>query len=190
MELSDPDSPARLTSAGACSASFQVIILDEAEKVGLTRTPGFGYNTPSPTRQLKPGYDSLPRIPRRGRLFFDPGRLHHGSRPGSSGGEMVFTSPGMKRVKDSTRPQEGMLMLVLTRRPGEEIVIDGKIRITIVSVKGDRIRLGIDAPLSVAVDRKEVHERRRQLLDPMPHFKPPSGSPPSSEPCVLERSAG
>jgi carbon storage regulator len=74
----------------------------------------------------------------------------------------------MKRVKDLTRPQEGMLMLVLTRRPGEEIVIAGKIRITITSVKGDRIRLGIDAPPSVAVDRKEVHERRRQLLDPEP----------------------
>jgi carbon storage regulator len=74
----------------------------------------------------------------------------------------------MKRVKDSTRLQEGILMLVLTRRPGEEIVIDGKIRITIVSVKGDRIRLGILAPPSVAVDRKEVHERRRQLLDPVP----------------------
>jgi carbon storage regulator len=61
-----------------------------------------------------------------------------------------------------------MLMLVLTRRPGEQIVIDGKIHITIISVKGDRIRLGIDAPPSVAVDRKEVYERRRQLLDPVP----------------------
>ena len=81
---------------------------------------------------------------------------------------MVFASPGMKRVKAPTRLQEGMLMLVLTRRPGEEIVVDGKIRITIVSVKGDRIRLGIDAPPSVAVDRKEVHERRRQFLDPVP----------------------
>jgi carbon storage regulator len=53
-----------------------------------------------------------------------------------------------------------MLMLVLARRPGEEIVIDGIIRVTIIAVHGDRIRLGITAPPGVTVDRKEVHERR------------------------------
>jgi carbon storage regulator len=56
-------------------------------------------------------------------------------------------------------------MLVLTRRPGEEILIDGTIRLTVVSVKGDRIRLGIDAPLSVVVDRQEIHERRQHDPD-------------------------
>ena len=52
-------------------------------------------------------------------------------------------------------------MLVLTRRPGEQIVIDGNIRLTVVSVHGDRIRIGIEAPPSVVVDRQEVHERRK-----------------------------
>jgi carbon storage regulator len=52
-------------------------------------------------------------------------------------------------------------MLVLTRRPGEEIIIGGVIRLTVVSVKGDRIRLGIDAPPSIVVDRQEIHERRQ-----------------------------
>jgi carbon storage regulator len=51
-------------------------------------------------------------------------------------------------------------MLVLMRRPDESIVIDGNIRITIVSVKGDKVRLGIEAPPDVRVDRQEVHERR------------------------------
>jgi len=60
-------------------------------------------------------------------------------------------------------------MLVLTRRPGEEIVIDGNIRITVVSVKGDRIRIGIDAPPSVVVDRQEIHERRKHTPDQVPH---------------------
>jgi carbon storage regulator len=60
-------------------------------------------------------------------------------------------------------------MLVLTRRPGEEIVIDGDIRVTVVSVKGDRIRLGIDAPRSVVVDRQEIHERRRLRQTGVPH---------------------
>lgn len=51
-------------------------------------------------------------------------------------------------------------MLVLSRRVGEEIVINGQIRIVVVDVQGNRIRLGICAPPSVSVDRKEVHERR------------------------------
>jgi len=51
-------------------------------------------------------------------------------------------------------------MLVLMRRPDESIIIDGHIRITVVSVKGDKVRLGIEAPPEVRVDRQEVHERR------------------------------
>ena len=61
-------------------------------------------------------------------------------------------------------------MLVLTRRPGEEIIIDGNIRITVVSIKGDRVRIGIEAPPSVTVDRQEIHERRklgtREMTEP------------------------
>ena len=60
-------------------------------------------------------------------------------------------------------------MLVLTRRPGEEIVIDGHIRLTVVSVRGDRIRIGIEAPPSVVVDRQEIHERRQLHPDEVPH---------------------
>lgn len=51
-------------------------------------------------------------------------------------------------------------MLVLTRRVGEEIVIDNDIRVMVVAINGDKVRIGIDAPASVRVDRKEVHERR------------------------------
>lgn len=51
-------------------------------------------------------------------------------------------------------------MLVLTRRVGEEIVIDGVIRVMVVAVNGDRVRIGIAAPPSVTIDRKEVHDRR------------------------------
>jgi carbon storage regulator len=50
-------------------------------------------------------------------------------------------------------------MLVLTRKAGEEIVIDGNIRITIVLVKGERVRVGVTAPPEVTVDRAEVHRR-------------------------------
>jgi len=52
-------------------------------------------------------------------------------------------------------------MLVLTRSLGQEIVIDGNITVVVLDVKGDRVRLGIDAPPSVSVDRKEIYERRQ-----------------------------
>ena len=54
-------------------------------------------------------------------------------------------------------------MLVLSRRVGEEIVINDNIRVTVVAVKGDRVRIGVVAPRDVAVDRSEVHERRMQF---------------------------
>lgn len=51
-------------------------------------------------------------------------------------------------------------MLVLTRRQNETLIIDGEIRIRILSVHGERVRLGIEAPPHVRVDREEVHARR------------------------------
>jgi carbon storage regulator len=61
---------------------------------------------------------------------------------------------------------EGRVMLVLTRRLGETIVIANDIRVTVLEVKGDRIRLGVSAPPDVVVDREEVHERRQQFTRP------------------------
>ncbi len=49
-------------------------------------------------------------------------------------------------------------MLVLSRKPGESIVVGGEITVTILEVRGDIVRVGIDAPRSVAVHRKEVHD--------------------------------
>jgi carbon storage regulator len=54
-------------------------------------------------------------------------------------------------------------MLVLTRRVGEEIVIDGDIRIKVVSVRGEKVRLGVVAPESVPVDREEIHQERTRF---------------------------
>jgi len=58
-------------------------------------------------------------------------------------------------------------MLVLSRRVGEEIIINDNIRVTVVAVKGDRVRLGVVAPRTVTVDRSEVHDRRREF-QPVP----------------------
>ena len=49
-------------------------------------------------------------------------------------------------------------MLVLTREVGQTIVIGNDIRITLVQVKGDQARIGIDAPRAVPVNRLEVFE--------------------------------
>jgi len=57
-------------------------------------------------------------------------------------------------------------MLVLTRRIGETIVIDGNIRVTVVSVQGDRVRLGVVAPTAVQVHRQEVHDRCAEFAPP------------------------
>jgi peptidylprolyl isomerase len=66
-------------------------------------------------------------------------------------------------------------MLVLTRRVGEQVVIGSEVRVTVVAVKGDRVRLGIAAPASVRVDRGEVHRRRllTGLCDPLLIVPPP-----------------
>jgi carbon storage regulator len=54
-------------------------------------------------------------------------------------------------------------MLVLTRSTDERIVIGGGlIRITIVAVRDGRVRIGIEAPPEIAVDREEVYLRRRE----------------------------
>jgi carbon storage regulator len=50
-------------------------------------------------------------------------------------------------------------MLVLTRQIGQEIIIDGSIRVTVTSIKGDRVRIGITAPPEVRIDREEVPRR-------------------------------
>lgn len=47
-------------------------------------------------------------------------------------------------------------MLVLSRKKSERIVIDGNIVITVVDVRGDKVRLGIEAPREVPIHRSEV----------------------------------
>lgn len=49
-------------------------------------------------------------------------------------------------------------MLVLSRRPNESIVIDEKIVITVIEIRGDKVRLGIEAPRDVPIHRSEVYE--------------------------------
>jgi carbon storage regulator len=55
---------------------------------------------------------------------------------------------------------KGFAMLVLSRRIGETVVIEGDIEVAIVAIHGDRVKLGIKAPPLVRVDRQEIHDLR------------------------------
>jgi carbon storage regulator len=50
-------------------------------------------------------------------------------------------------------------MLVLTRRIGEKLVIGDNVTVTILALKGNQIRVGIDAPLEVKVHREEIYQK-------------------------------
>lgn len=54
---------------------------------------------------------------------------------------------------------EGQKMLILTRRVGEKLIIGDDVIVTILSLKGNQIRIGIDAPREIKVHRQEVYER-------------------------------
>jgi len=50
-------------------------------------------------------------------------------------------------------------MLILTRKVGETIVIDGNVKVVIMGIEGKNIRIGVDAPRVVTVHREEIQER-------------------------------
>jgi carbon storage regulator len=52
-------------------------------------------------------------------------------------------------------------MLVLTRKPGEQIIIANNIRLTVVSIGHGRVKIGIEAPSDVTIDRQEIHDRKQ-----------------------------
>ncbi len=53
-------------------------------------------------------------------------------------------------------------MLVLTRRPGESIIVGENIVVTVIEIKGGQVRIGIDAPREVDVYREEIYEQVKQ----------------------------
>jgi carbon storage regulator len=58
--------------------------------------------------------------------------------------------------------QEGASMLVLSRQRDETIMIGDDIEVTVVDIRGDKVRLGITAPREISVHRKEVYEAIRR----------------------------
>ena len=49
-------------------------------------------------------------------------------------------------------------MLILSRKAGETVVIDGQIRVKVIRMEGDVVKIGIEAPAEVAIHRQEVYD--------------------------------
>jgi len=71
-------------------------------------------------------------------------------------------------------------MLVLTRRINESIVINDNVSVLVVEVRGDRVRLGIEAPKNVSVHRKEVYDVVRNTDSEKPKQR-------ADKPCLVEK---
>ena len=62
-------------------------------------------------------------------------------------------------------------MLILTRRPTETLVIGDNVTITVLDIRGGRVRIGVNAPREIIVNREEILEKTRRGHR-MPHVRP------------------
>jgi carbon storage regulator len=90
-----------------------------------------------------------------------------------------------------------MLMLILTRRPHESIRLGSRVRISVLGFKGNQVRIGIEAPADVSIDREEIWARKQlevrfrkgsvrkegqpaaPVPAPLPEARPAGGSMPT-----------
>ena len=69
-------------------------------------------------------------------------------------------------------------MLILTRRVGETLMIGDEVTVTVLGVKGNQVRIGVNAPKDIAVHREEIYERIKREQDSV---APGSGPAPGAE---------
>lgn len=86
---------------------------------------------------------------------------HHRQLPTKTAGSMVAVT-GFLLPQDVEKDRN---MLVLSRKPGQEIIIGGRIKITVTRVSGSRVTLGIEAPDDVQILRAEIKDLVNQFGD-------------------------
>lgn len=78
-------------------------------------------------------------------------------------------------------------MLILTRRVGETLMVGDEVSVTVLGVKGNQVRIGVNAPKDVSVHREEIYQRiQREKLGKLAHIEaamqagqlPPYGTSP------------
>lgn len=63
-------------------------------------------------------------------------------------------------------------MLILTRRVGETLMIGDEVTVTVLGVKGNQVRIGVNAPKDIAVHREEIYERIKREQEGAAQAKP------------------
>jgi carbon storage regulator len=71
-------------------------------------------------------------------------------------------------------------MLILTRRVGESLIIGDEVTVTVLGVKGNQVRIGVNAPKEVAVHREEIYQRIQQEQAAHGSAEPPDNAESSS----------
>ena len=67
-------------------------------------------------------------------------------------------------------------MLILTRRVGETVMIGEEVTVTVLGVKGNQVRIGVNAPKHVAVHREEIFDRIKREGESEPAASPEPGA--------------
>ncbi len=79
-------------------------------------------------------------------------------------------------------------MLILTRRIGETVMIGNEVTLTVLGVKGNQVRIGINAPQNVAVHREEIYQRiQRELAGGEVNGNAPDSAAPAPRKAELGR---
>ena len=77
-------------------------------------------------------------------------------------------------------------MLVLSRKKNESIVIDKEISITVIEIRGDKVRLGIEAPKEITVHRQEVYRAIQRKSKESKPLRPPENQPSEVNQALIE----